>query len=101
MVFACKKIGTGQKIGYFEGVKVRHKTRHSLSTNGQYIEPTGPLRYLNHSCSPNARFQERWVVTLKDIPKGEEVTVDYVKTEKGVSNHFVCKCGSKKCSGKL
>ena len=79
---------------------------------------SGPTRFINHSCDPNMRIFARVgdhadkhlhdlaLFAIEDIPKGEELTFDYVD---GVShegeepegeniNHMTpCLCGSKKC----
>jgi hypothetical protein len=100
-LFATRPISSGQRIEYFEGYEVDHPTRHSLTFNGTRIEPTGSLRFLNHSCSPNASFVGRWLVALRDITAGGEIMIDYFATESDVSNEFMCKCGSKNCQGSI
>ena len=96
-VFASRPILVGQKIEYFEGYEVDHLTRYSLTCDGILIEPTESLRFLNHSCAPNAFFVERWLETLGAIDAGEEITIDYLATESEVTVGFKCECGSKKC----
>ncbi|MFW6233477.1 MAG: SET domain-containing protein, partial [Nanoarchaeota archaeon] len=59
-------------------------------------------KYANHSCDENAEFTEIdgeiWIVSSRDIKKGEEITIDYGY---GIEGHedFPCKCGSKNCVG--
>lgn len=96
-VFATRPISGGQRIEYFEGYEIDHPTGYSLTFNGIRIEPTGSLRFLNHSCSPNAFFIDRELTVLRDIDVGEEITIDYLATESEISKGFKCKCGSKKC----
>ncbi len=98
-VFAKTKLASGQKIAYFKGYEIDYDTRYSLTLDGKRIEPTGELRYLNHSCAPNAHFRNRWLVASRDIPHGEEITIDYLATENKISHHFKCKCGAKTCRG--
>lgn len=71
-------------------------------------EPVGNhLRYLNHSCSPNAGIKNRtMVVALRDIKPGDEVCIDYamIVDEYGdeiTEVELVCKCGSAECRGRL
>jgi hypothetical protein len=40
-------------------------------------ELAGPLRFLNHSCAPNAAIQAFELVALQPISAGHELTVDY------------------------
>ena len=96
-VFATGPIAAAQKIEYFEGYEVDHLTSYSLTFDGIRIEPTGSLRFLNHSCSPNAYFVDRWLSALGAIDADEEITIDYLATESEVTTGFKCKCGSKEC----
>ena len=43
-----------------------------------WIDPDEPARFLNHSCNPNCGIKGKLkVVALKNIKKGEEITIDY------------------------
>jgi SET domain-containing protein len=77
----------------------------SRNTNGARVvvdaAPGGSLRrFVNHSCLPNCRFEERQhratrrmvIVTERQILPGEEITVLY---NKRVS--FTCLCGEENC----
>ena len=59
-------------------------------------------RYINHSCSPNAeaRFEqgEVWIVALRDIAVGEEITFNYSYDLEDYKNH-PCYCGASTCTG--
>jgi uncharacterized protein len=61
------------------------------------------FKYLNHSCKPNAYLRiygkSVEVYALREIKKGEELTVDY-----GVTPHkrgMQCHCGAEKCGGTI
>jgi len=96
-VFSVTTFNKGDKIGYFEGYPVQSNTRHSLTFNGVKIEPTGLLKCLNHSCSPNSYFRDRVLVANRNIKPKEEITVDYLATEADITNHFECNCKSYNC----
>ena len=100
-VFAERSLYTGEQIAYFEGYEVDHETAYSLTFGSKRIEPTGILKHLNHSCSPNAWFQERRLTALREIGPGEEITIDYIATESTISHHFHCDCMSKNCRGRI
>ena len=58
--------------------------------------------YINHSCSPNTGFKGQiFVVAMKDIGKGEQITFDYcmvLSKVKGIKPYrFICRCGSSNC----
>ena len=100
-LYARKLYIPGQILGFFSGNPVKEDTRNSLTLDGQKIEPTGGLKFLNHSCSPNGAFRGRWLVAVKRIMPGEELTIDYLATESTISNPFVCMCRSEGCRGAL
>jgi hypothetical protein len=54
--------------------------------------------YINHSCDPNAVLKDKIiVVAMRDIRKGEEITLDYSLTEADPDWRMRCKCGSRDC----
>jgi len=61
-----------------------------------------PARFLNHSCSPNCEARlidgRVWLVALRDIRAGEELTFDYGYDLEDFRNH-PCHCGSPECAG--
>ncbi|KAK7197707.1 ATP-grasp domain/D-ala D-ala ligase C-terminus/SET domain containing protein [Novymonas esmeraldas] len=59
-------------------------------------------RAFNHSCSPNMSFapmRSLNVVALRNIPKGEELTMDYRQFMDSTMPGFQCNCGTEKCEG--
>jgi len=61
-----------------------------------------PARFMNHSCSPNAEAQDQdsriWIVTLREIKAGEEITFNYNYDMEDYREH-PCKCGATNCVG--
>lgn len=100
-VFANKEYPAGSDITHFRGYEVDKDTRHSLTLENRKIEPTGPLKYLNHSCDPNCCFRGRTLVTKRLVQRREELTINYRKTEDHFSHCFNCKCGSSNCCKKV
>jgi len=89
-----------------------------LEVDGEFL--SGPTRFINHSCEPNMRIFARVgahvdkymhdlaLFAIKDIPKGEELTFDYVDGQQTVNTTNMesdgmckCLCGSDKCRGFL
>lgn len=64
--------------------------------------PANPARYLNHSCAPNCEAQQEddriWIVALRDIAPGEEVTFNYGYDLEEWEDH-PCECGAPGCLG--
>ena len=62
-----------------------------------------PARLINHSCSNNCDYNgtglKLWVIAIKDIKKGEEITADYGFGYDEDYKQFKCKCKSKNCCG--
>ena len=62
-----------------------------------------PFRYVNHSCEPNAymRLYRGRVefYTLRPVEPGEELTCDYGETHH--DGALACRCGSRRCRGRL
>lgn len=53
----------------------------------------------NHSCNPNTAFDGLNVIALRDIPKNEELTLDYAQFLDENMEPFQCQCGSVNCRG--
>lgn len=77
---------------------------------GKYVLDYSLASYVNHSCDPNAYVEfktlcRRYLIALKPIRKGEEITVDYtLSAVDQIDNEtwvLDCKCGSKKCRKKV
>ena len=61
-----------------------------------------PARWLNHSCVPNCEAQlidgRIWIVTLRAIAPGEELTFNYSYDLEEYRDH-PCRCGALDCVG--
>lgn len=63
-------------------------------------DPTA-WRPQNHACSPNTAFRGLDVVAIRDIARGEELTLDYSSAMNERSEPFDCRCGSPACRGRI
>ena len=65
--------------------------------------PRNTARLINHSCSNNCEYDGKglklWVVAIRNINKGEELTCDYGFGYDQDYKQFPCNCGSKNCCG--
>jgi len=72
--------------------------QHDLDGNVEW----NPARLLNHSCAPNCQAEEQegriWIVALRDIAGGEEVTFNYNYDLQDYKEH-PCRCGTPSCVG--
>lgn len=66
-----------------------------------WSRPQMPMHATNHSCDPNAAFDEGgMLVALREIESGEEITFDYVAHRLPASPwNFKCECGAERCVG--
>jgi D-alanine-D-alanine ligase-like ATP-grasp enzyme len=53
----------------------------------------------NHSCEPNTSYEGLNVVALRNINKGEELTLNYATFLDENMEPFYCQCGSANCCG--
>jgi SET domain-containing protein len=64
--------------------------------------PHNPARRINHSCAPNCEAQSDrgriWIVALRDLAPGEELTYDYGFPLSDARLH-PCRCGAPGCAG--
>lgn len=59
-------------------------------------------KWINHSCDPNCETENIrghiWIIALRDINKGEEISYDYGYDIDNYDEH-PCHCGSEHCIG--
>ncbi|QJR09899.1 hypothetical protein DSM104443_00950 [Usitatibacter rugosus] len=115
-LYAGTSIKAKAKIGEFEGEQVsirearrRAKTKEVIAIVecGLYaLDATDSkrgFRFINHSCDPNTFTRvtdtRAEFYALRDIRKGEELTVDYEESHH--NGQLPCQCGAKNCRGKI
>ena len=83
-LFARQKILKGEYIGTYWGPEAKRNGMYVLwvydeEDASEVIGRSGRnlLRYLNHSESGNAEFEEFDLYAIEDIPEGAEITFDY------------------------
>ncbi len=55
----------------------------------------------NHSCDPNTAYEGLNVVALRNISKGEELTLNYASFLDEHMEPFNCRCGAPNCCGRV
>jgi SET domain-containing protein len=116
-VFAAEAIPPRLKIGEIRGESITIAEARRRAATQQRImiveismrraidasKSTDPMRFTNHSCSPNARLSIRdgrvEFYALRAIPPGEEITVNYGETHH--EGKLACRCGAPGCVGRL
>ena len=114
-VFAAQLIKKGTRIIKYTGEKIApQEAAERIARGNLYIfffdahsdidgnTPTNRARYINHSCDPNCHSDiiagHIWIIALRDIQKGEELTYDY-GYELEEYEQRPCRCGAEKCCG--
>ena len=114
-LFAAQHIKKGTDIIQYVGEKIpKAESARRLAQGNAYIFTfndrwdidgkglRNPARYINHSCDPNCEAQKTyravWIVSLRDIREGEELTYNY-GYEIDDQPPDPCHCGAQHCCG--
>lgn len=124
-MFAVKEIPRGTRVIEYAGERIskaegwrremkRQKRAERGGDSGIYIfelnqrtDIDGSVlwntaRYINHSCEPNCESQivrgRVWIVALRTIKPGEELSYDYCYDYEHYREH-PCRCGARRCAG--
>ena len=112
-IFASKKILKGEKVDSIEGELVVKKITSpeeskkfadwiGVGINKWINTDASVFRFINHACEPTTAITSaRTVRALRDIEKGEEITMDYSLTDADPFWKIDCTCGSPKCRGEI
>ena len=108
---AKRKVGEliGEIISLRKGRKIAKTKKRIALVELDYkyallaADNNNPLRYVNHSCSPNTymRIFKHHVefYTLRPIKKSEELTANYGETHH--EGKLKCRCNAPNCVGKI
>ncbi len=134
-VFAATKLKAGTRLIEYRGKRRTHEEADQLAEgdpdsghtflftlNDEYIidanKKGNAARWINHSCDPNCEavivenkkgktWKDRiYIETIKDIPKGTELSYDYGITLEErhtakMKKIWACKCGAPDCTGTM
>ena len=69
------------------------------------IDGQGVAAFINHSCDPNCETEEIdgriWIIALRDIAAGEELTYEYELYDSDEGEKAPCSCGAANCRGTM
>jgi SET domain-containing protein len=131
-VYARRKIKAGQRIIEYAGERIdwpealrRHPHDPQQPNHTFYFTVDDETvidgnangnnaRWINHGCAPNCEAelleedgaQRVFIIALRDIAEGEELTYDYgleidARYTKKLKKEFECRCGSEDCRGTM
>jgi D-alanine-D-alanine ligase len=117
-IYATQDIAPKELIFSGEGMAQRMVTRSYIDKNWnvkeketfrKYAYPLSKELFLlwdnnpanwapqNHSCDPNTAYEGLNVVALRNISKGEELTLNYASFLDEHMEPFECRCGAANC----
>ena len=115
--FARRDIVAGTQVIEYVGEKItKAEALARCEADNEYIftlddewdidgnVPWNPARLINHSCTPNCETEVHeqagriWIVALRDIKAGEELTFNYKYDLEDYRDHL-CRCGTDACVG--
>jgi len=94
----------GDVVFCFEGGELRsQRDQHTVELpDGRHLfHPV--LALTAHACEPNCcvDLHGRRMVAIRSISSGEAITFDYETTERWFSHPFWCRCGARRCRGRI
>lgn len=72
-----------------------------LGEGESVIDGDNVAAFINHSCDPNCETDEIdgrvWIIAIRDIAPGEELTYDYNLYDGDDDDEAPCNCGAREC----
>lgn len=113
--FVRRDVGAGTRVIEYVGERItKAESLKRCEADNEYIftlddehdldgnVPWNPARFINHSCAPNCEAEldegRVWIVALRDIKAGEELTFNYNYDLVDYRQH-PCRCGTPVCVG--
>ena len=106
-LYSTINYGKGNIVLVLEGNYLPYPTRTSIQVGDRHLE-SWEGGHVNHHCLPNTKvvvehgdlLMMPYLVAIKDIQIGEQITFDYESTETEMSEPFKCNCHGKWIRGK-
>ena len=98
---AARKLDPGHRFWHFTEYDLQDfPSMYTIQiSENKHLNDEGRIRYMNHSCNPNAIIDAELMcaIVIRPIEKGEEITFFYPSTEWDMSVPFSCKCEYENC----
>lgn len=95
-LFANCRFRRHQDIGMLRLGPSEQQGQYTIRFDGRHRLVKEPWRFLNHSCSPNAKLKWRGkgvaLIAAEEVLPQEELTVDYRDLQEMIGTPFVCQC---------
>jgi len=112
-VYTLAPIARGSKVLEYTGPRLSTKETDGMYADSEVtylfgmddgktvIDGFGMAAFVNHSCQPNCDTDEIdkriWIIALRDIAPGEELTYDYNIYDAEPGEKSPCYCGTSAC----
>ncbi|HMC30524.1 MAG TPA: SET domain-containing protein-lysine N-methyltransferase [Candidatus Angelobacter sp.] len=116
-VYTTAPIRKGARILEYTGPRLTAKECEGLYTDTEVtylfamddqniiIDGFGMAAFVNHACNPNCETDQIadriWILAMRNIKQGEELTYDYNLFDGDPGELAPCYCGAKKCRGTM
>jgi len=116
-VFTTTPIKRGHKVVEYTGPRISKEAGDKIyehrditylfavGSGTRVIDGHGIAAFINHSCDPNCETDEIkgkiWIIAIRDIRPGEELTYDYCLFDGDADDPAHCHCKAKHCRGSL
>ncbi len=114
--YTTTPIRKGQRVAEYDGPRLSKNEADTayeespitylfgLGDGSVVIDGHSMAMFINHSCDPNCEAEEAngrvWIVAIRNIEAGEEITYDYCLYDGG-DDECRCNCGARKCRGTM
>jgi SET domain-containing protein len=97
------RLTTEQTDGLYAGCEVTYL--YGMNDGKTVIDGFGMAAFVNHSCQPNCETEQIdnrvWIIAVRDIAAGEELTYDYNFYDGEPGEVAPCHCGANSCRGTM
>jgi SET domain-containing protein len=97
------RLTTEQTDGLYADSEVTYL--YGMADGKTVIDGFGMAAFVNHSCQPNCeadQIENRvWIIAVRDIAAGEELTYDYNIYDAEPGEDVTCYCGANTCRGTM
>ena len=108
-VFATARFLNGRKVFKFSDreITINHRPGCHCATCKRciqvgksgwlYPKPGSAGWFLNHSCSPSCAISGKWIIAIRKIESGQEISIDYSTTTDDEKWKMACRCKQRYC----
>lgn len=88
-LFSMKKFNEGDVVFVLDGIIHDKPTRESIHVGNNVHIHDQHGAFINHSFEPSCKIEGRFIIAIKQISIGDEITFNYNESEINMANPFV------------